>query len=150
MSKSSSNRLIFVQAFACMNFNFECILKKICINPLILGMNMTKQPLIFIFAAVIALGGCTMSGGPAQEKNKVSDQLTFPPPPDEPRFYFERSIHSSSDVLPDTESDALRRTLTGEHKRGEGLSKPYSVAVLHGRVWVGGIRHSRAKIFQGR
>ena len=109
---------------------------------------MTKRALVFIFAAVIALGGCTMSGGPAlTAAKKVEDQLTFPPPPDEARFYFERSIHSSSDVMPDTETDVLRRALTGERTRGEGLSKPYSVAVNHGRVFVGDTVHHAVAVF---
>jgi DNA-binding beta-propeller fold protein YncE len=111
-------------------------------------MNMIKRPLLFIFAAVIALSGCTMSGGSTStEAAKVSDQLTFPPLPDEPRFYFERSIHSSSDVMPDTEGDVLRRTLTGERVRGEGLSKPYSVAVHHGRMFVGDTVHKDVAVF---
>lgn len=109
---------------------------------------MTKQPLVFILAAILALSGCTMSGSTSKEvAKKIPDQLTFPPPPDEPRFYFERSIHSSSDVLPDTDADRLRRALTGERIRGEGLSKPYSVAVHHGRVFVGDTVHHDVAVF---
>jgi sugar lactone lactonase YvrE len=101
-------------------------------------MKMTKRPLIFIiFAAVIALAGCKMSGPTLEKAKKVPDNLTFPPPPDEPRFYFERSIHSSSDVKPKTDTDALRRMLTGERITGEGLVKPYSIAVNRGRIFVG-------------
>ena len=109
---------------------------------------MTKRPLQFIFAAVIALGGCTMSGPSSNESaKKIPDQLTFPPPPDEPRFYFERSIHSSSDVNPDTDTDKLRRALTGERIRGEGLTKPYSVAVNRGRVFVGDTVRRLVEVF---
>jgi DNA-binding beta-propeller fold protein YncE len=108
---------------------------------------MTKRPLVFIFAAVIALGGCTMSGPSKEAAKKIPDQLTFPPPPDEPRFYFERSIHSSTDVNPDTDADRLRRALTGERVRGEGLSKPYSIAVNHGRVFVGDTVHRDVAVF---
>ena len=109
---------------------------------------MTKRPLVFIFAAMIALGGCTMSGPTSTESaKKVSDQLTFPPPPDEARFYFERSIHSSADVAPDTDSDKLRRSLTGERVSGEGLSKPYSIAVNHGRVFVGDTVKHDVKVY---
>ena len=108
---------------------------------------MTKRPLQFIFAAVIALGGCTMSGPSNEAAKKIPDQLTFPPPPDEPRFYFERSIHSSTDVNPDTDSDKLRRALTGERVRGEGLSKPYGIAVNRGRVFVGDTVHRVVAVF---
>lgn len=108
---------------------------------------MTKRLLVFIFAAVIALGGCTMSGPSKEAAKKVPDNLTFPPPPDEPRFYFERSIHSSSDVKPDTDTDILRRALTGERVFGEGLSKPYSIAVNRGRLFVGDTIHHDVKAF---
>ena len=71
------------------------------------------------------------------QKRATPDNLIFPPPPDEPRFYYERSIFSSADVKPDTATDKLRRALTGEHVTGQGLAKPYSVAVHHGRIFVG-------------
>ena len=88
-----------------------------------------------------------MSGPSKEATKKVPDNLTFPPPPDEPRFYFERSIHSSSDVKPDTDTDALRRALTGERIVGIGLTKPYSIAVNHGRVFVGDTVHHDVKAF---
>lgn len=99
-------------------------------------MKLTKS-LIIILAATLAIGGCTMSGKKTAEKDKHPDNLTFPPPPDEPRFYWERAIYSSADVQEDTDADKLRRALTGERKAGVGLSKPYSIAVQHGRVYVG-------------
>jgi DNA-binding beta-propeller fold protein YncE len=110
-------------------------------------MEMTKRPFVIIFAAIIALGGCTMSGPSKEATKKVADNLTFPPPPDEPRFYFERSIHSSSDVKPDTDTDQLRRALTGERVAGIGLIKPYSIAVNHGRVFVGDTVHKDVRAF---
>lgn len=109
-------------------------------------MKLTKS-LVIILAAILALGGCAMSGKKIEEEKKHPDDLTFPPPPDEPRFYFERSIHSSADVKQDTDTDKLRRALTGEHQTGEGLSKPYSVAVQHGRVYVGDTVHKSVAVF---
>ena len=108
-------------------------------------MKLTKS-LVIILAAALALGGCAMSGKKSEEK-KHPDDLTFPPPPDEPRFYFERSIHSSADVQEDSSADAFRRALTGERKAGEGLSKPYSIAVQHGRVYVGDTVHRDVAVF---
>jgi hypothetical protein len=100
---------------------------------------MTKRPPIFILAAALALGGCMMAMPDSRdmEKKTAQDDLTFPPPPDEPRFYYERTIFSSADVKPDTSADKLRRALTGEQITGEGLAKPYSIAVHHGRIFVG-------------
>lgn len=100
---------------------------------------MTKRPLLIltIFAAVIVLGGCAMSGSSSSGPAKVADQTVFPLPPDEPRYYFERSIHSSAEVKPESEGDALKRALTGERSKGEGMTKPYGIAVHHGRMFVG-------------
>jgi sugar lactone lactonase YvrE len=93
--------------------------------------------LIFI-AFVITLTGCVASGPANQAAIKnVKVQLAFPPPPDEPRYYFERSLFSDLDIVPEDDTSALRRSLTGEQKRGEGPNKPYDVAVQHGRVYVG-------------
>lgn len=108
-------------------------------------MKLTKS-LVIILAVTLALGGCAMSGKRVEEK-KHPDDLTFPPPPDEPHFYFERSIHSSADVNLDTDADKLRRALTGERKSGEGMSKPYSVAVQHGRVYVGDTVRKLVEVF---
>jgi len=85
--------------------------------------------------------------GKKVEKEKHPDNLTFPPPPDDPRFYYERSIHSSADVNEDTDTDIFRRALTGERKTGEGIAKPYSVAVLHGRVYVGDTVRKDVSVF---
>lgn len=63
----------------------------------------------------------------------------FPPPPDEPRFIYERTLYSNLDVIKnDDKNSALRELLTGEGgiQSGEGLGKPYGVAVYHGRVFV--------------
>lgn len=99
---------------------------------------MTKRPLLFILAAVIALSGCVASG-PSTEavKKKEVDQLAFPPPPDDPRYYFERTLRSSGDIEVDDESNLFKRALTGEQKKTTGLAKPYALAVRHGRVYVG-------------
>ncbi len=61
----------------------------------------------------------------------------FPPPPEQPRFFYERTLMSSADVVLDDKDASLRRLLTGEVKTGEGMSKPYGVAARNGRVYVG-------------
>jgi DNA-binding beta-propeller fold protein YncE len=61
----------------------------------------------------------------------------YPPPPETPRFYYERTIRSSADVVADDKDGALRRALTGESRSGEGLDKPFGVAARGGRVYVG-------------
>lgn len=60
----------------------------------------------------------------------------FPPAPDEPRFYYERTIYSTADVTKKEKNADLKRALTGQSDIGEGMTKPYGVAVYHGRVFV--------------
>lgn len=100
---------------------------------------MTKRSLLFILLTILTLGGCTnapIQAGAAQDKK--SDQLAFPPPPDEPHYFFERMIRGNLDVLPDEDStSSMRRALTGEARKAIGMVKPYAIAVYHGRVYVG-------------
>lgn len=61
----------------------------------------------------------------------------FPPPPDEPRFIWERAILSSADAKPDEDGDAFKRIITGARKGGVGMGKPYGIVVHQGRVFIG-------------
>jgi DNA-binding beta-propeller fold protein YncE len=60
----------------------------------------------------------------------------FPPAPETPRFFWERTLYGSADVVPDDDEGRLRRLLTGEVRTGEGLSKPYGIAAHRGRIYV--------------
>jgi DNA-binding beta-propeller fold protein YncE len=68
----------------------------------------------------------------------VKDQPipVFPPAPEQPRFYYERTLYSSADVEKEDKNTALKQLLLGGVKTAEGLGKPYGVAVFHGRVYV--------------
>jgi len=99
---------------------------------------MTKQSLtIIILAAIVTFGGCTSSPDLKSMPQSIRDTLVFPPPPEQARFIYERTLRSSADVTPDEDDDALRRALTGEKKKGDALGKPYAIAVRNGRVYVG-------------
>lgn len=71
----------------------------------------------------------------------------FPPPPDEARFFYERTIYSSADVAKEDKNADLRRRLTGESRTGEFLGKPYGVAVYQGRVYVTDTLNARVAAF---
>jgi DNA-binding beta-propeller fold protein YncE len=86
---------------------------------------------LYIMAAAVLAGCATVLPEAAKEKIPV-----FPPAPDEPRFYYERSIYSSADVEKEEKGADLRRRFTGEGRSGEFLGKPYGVAVFQGRVYV--------------
>ena len=93
-------------------------------------MRTDRRALLGALSAAL-LAGCAQ---PPVLDEKVARPLVFPPPPDEPRFIYERTIRSSGDVVSDETGD-FRRLLTGESQRGEPLSKPYAVAVFRGRSY---------------
>jgi DNA-binding beta-propeller fold protein YncE len=86
------------------------------------------------FVLLLLLGACAPV--PQSQSPGRTQQVVFPPPPDEARFVYERTFYSSSDVLPEDSSSELRRRLTGEARRGEGFTKPYAVAVHKGRIFL--------------
>lgn len=88
--------------------------------------------------ALLALAGLVVGCAEVPERQARPVEIpVFPPPPEKPRFIWERTLHSSADVVPDDKDGSLRRLVTGEIRSGEGLNKPYGVAVRHGRVYVG-------------
>jgi DNA-binding beta-propeller fold protein YncE len=83
---------------------------------------------------VALLAAC--AGPPPAPQAPPPRVIAFPPAPDEPRFFYERTIRSSGDIIPDEEASEMRRRLTGEDQRGEPLSKPYAIAVYRGRLFI--------------
>ncbi|HRI18950.1 MAG TPA: 6-bladed beta-propeller, partial [Burkholderiaceae bacterium] len=86
------------------------------------------------WAAALLLGGCLQA--PPARDDSAARAIAYPAPPEEARFFFERSIRSSGDVVPDASGSEIRRMVTGEQAAGEGLSKPYAIAVYRGRIYV--------------
>lgn len=98
--------------------------------------------------ASLLLVACVTVAEKAGDGMRIQSQsLVYPAAPDEPRFVFERSIRGSADVVADTEESLLRRTLTGEARTSEGLSKPYAVAVHRGRIFVSDSAERYVKVF---
>lgn len=98
---------------------------------------------LLLFAAAL-LAGCT-----ALPEAPVAKQepLPFPPPPEPVRFYYERTIYSTADVIPETQAGGFRRFVTGEARLGEGLAKPYGVAVHRGRIFVSDTAQRFVQVF---
>jgi hypothetical protein len=92
-----------------------------------------RPPAVLVIAAVL-VAGCIQA--PVAPTKAPGGDLVFPPPPEEPRYVYERTIYGSADVQPVESSAELRRLVTGERGTSEGLSKPYAVAVHRGRVFV--------------
>jgi DNA-binding beta-propeller fold protein YncE len=87
-------------------------------------------------AALAGLGACA---GPAPQfqSGAQAPELVFPSPPEQPRYYFERSISSSEDVKPREAASKWRSVITGEvQQTGVGMAKPFDVNVCQGRIYV--------------
>lgn len=85
--------------------------------------------------SVIVLGIALLTGcASAPDKEFVAP--VFPLPPDQPRFIYERTLISSADVEVLTSEERFKIFATGVSKDARGLSKPFGVATLRGRVYV--------------
>lgn len=98
---------------------------------------------------LIALSGCvTVAKRDLDQVGRSARTLVFPPPPDEPRFVFERAIRNSADVVPEADESALKRALTGGvGVSGEPLSKPYAIAVFQGKIFVSDSVGRKVRVF---
>ncbi|MBF0152825.1 MAG: 6-bladed beta-propeller [Magnetococcales bacterium] len=71
----------------------------------------------------------------------VAKPIVFPEPPDEPKFYYERTLRGAAAAKPGKEDDDsldLRKVITGETGGGnETFGKPFGVVANKGRVYVG-------------
>jgi DNA-binding beta-propeller fold protein YncE len=91
--------------------------------------------IIICSAALIASCAAPGTSAPPAAAESQPD-LVFPPPPEQARFVFERTILGSADVVFEDSETRWRRVLTGETKTSTGLSKPFDVEACQGRIYV--------------
>lgn len=84
-------------------------------------------------AMIAVLGGCATAPVP---QTAAPGPLYFPPPPETPRFVFERTVVASADIQQPDRKDRMRIMLTGESEQGRGLAKPFDVSVCQGQVYI--------------
>ncbi|MCB1744997.1 MAG: 6-bladed beta-propeller [Gammaproteobacteria bacterium] len=82
---------------------------------------------------VVLLNGCA---APEREPAGEARQLVFPPPPEQGRYVFERSLFSTANLKVDDSTSRLRRLVTGEATTGRGFGKPFDVVACKGRIYV--------------
>ena len=79
------------------------------------------------------LQGCASTS----DKEAVElEPLYFPPPPDQARFVFERTVQVSSQIEKESSQDELRALLTGVSTNVKAMAKPFDVAVCKGVIFV--------------
>lgn len=105
--------------------------------------------LAWSLACIAGLSACvTVQTRNLDEVGRASQALIYPPPPDEPRFVFERSLRSNLDVVPEAETSALKRAITGvSDETMQRMAKPYAVAVSKGRIYVSDSAARDVKVF---
>ncbi|MFO1318604.1 MAG: 6-bladed beta-propeller [Burkholderiales bacterium] len=86
-----------------------------------------------LFAATMILSAC--SSGP-QKQDEAAPVIQYPPAPEAARYYFERTLSNSGQVVADPGAGRMRRLLTGESQTGDALGKPFDVTVCRGVVYV--------------
>ena len=113
-------------------------------------MNVSNGKFAYFGKIVLLAVAATMAGcAPVQERAEADKPrlLIYPPPPDPPRYAYERTIYGSADVTPRKNDAALKRVLTGDLERSEGLAKPYAIAVHRGRIFVSDSADRFVKVF---
>lgn len=71
----------------------------------------------------------------------------FPEPPDPPRYVWERTITSSADVKAVSGEEKFKAAVTGIKRIGEGIGKPWGVAIHQGRMFVGNTAERVVHVF---
>jgi len=95
---------------------------------------MSKMSSMLVILTAASLASCAVA--PPAGQNEPQVQIVFPPPPDEARFVFERTIRGSADIERVDRETRWRRMLTGETVSSKGLSKPFDVEACRGRIFV--------------
>jgi DNA-binding beta-propeller fold protein YncE len=91
---------------------------------------------LFLIVLAVTLASCAApapgdSGAASQQQD-----LVFPPPPETPRFVYERTILGSADIAVEDSESKWRRILTGEVNASTRFSKPFDVEACQGRLYV--------------
>lgn len=97
-------------------------------------INLKTTASLLISSVMLTLVGCASSG---PEQVVEMGPIAYPPPPDIPRYYFERMLMGTADVKERGDTALFKAMLTGKNEyEGQGFSKPFDIAVHQGRVFI--------------
>ena len=108
------------------------------------------RPGLLACAVILGLTSCAEAPKKRVEEKKAATVLVYPLPPDDPRFYFERTIYSSGDVVAEEKKEeSLQDLLTGKSSGSsqDRFRKPYAVVVHKGRIFVSEPRSKVIRVF---
>jgi DNA-binding beta-propeller fold protein YncE len=100
---------------------------------------------LLLAGAAGAVTGC--AAPPPEAEPFDPSSLVYPPPPETPRFYYDRTIWGSNAVVEESSTDRFRRFATGESTRGQGMAKPFGVVAQDGRIFVSDTVSRRVHVF---
>ena len=100
----------------------------------------------YVTAGAVAVLLAACAAAPTGE-DRDTGPIVYPPPPDEPRFIYERTIHGSADVVTVDSETKWRRALTGERATTVAFAKPFDVEVCHGIVFVSDTVNRKVFVF---
>lgn len=73
--------------------------------------------------------------------------VLWPVPPELPRYRYEATLRNAASLGDESDSDRLRRVLSGEDSSKASFGKPWAVAALRGRVYVTDTENRRVFVF---
>jgi len=94
---------------------------------------MNRQTILVFIANLLLLQSCAST---SEIEPQALEPLYFPPPPEQPRFVFERTLQSSAQLESTSTQGQLKNLLTGITESGTAMSKPFDVAVCNGIIFV--------------
>ena len=92
---------------------------------------------------LLLLTACATAPEPAPK----FEPPVYPPPPDQARFIFERTLRFNTNVQAPQQFNLLRQFATGEKEEVKGLVKPFGVVAREGRVYVSDTVQRRVILF---
>jgi len=91
----------------------------------------SRYTFLVVASLLFILNGCVSAPEIIKPKPPV-----YPPAPEKPRYIYEATLRSSSNIMETTMAEKIQEIATGSKISPSGLAKPYGVAAYKGRVYV--------------
>ena len=97
---------------------------------------MLKNTIYLFLRACIASSIILTTACSSTPANTKLQDIPFPKPPDEVRYYYQNTVLSDRSVVVETEDAKISRWLTGKGNTGKPMTKPFGLAVHDGALYV--------------